>query len=145
MGINLGQMPAAAALRLLHLWLRLEIPAADRGTVQIVFSFNVGLKFYYVFYSLIAISFHSMQGLWKNKPPFFLSKNKRKKCKILKFSISFLQIVFLFLKFSAFEIEKKTFFCRIIINEKMVVKLRMETITFYVFSFEIFHKFSILV
>ena len=30
MGANLGQMPAAAALRLL----RLEIPAADRGTVH---------------------------------------------------------------------------------------------------------------
>ena len=34
MGTNLGQMPAAAALRLLRLRLRLEIPAADRGTVQ---------------------------------------------------------------------------------------------------------------
>ena len=32
MGTNLGQMPAAAALRLLRLRLRLEIPAADRGT-----------------------------------------------------------------------------------------------------------------
>ena len=32
MGANLGQMPAAAALRLLRL--RLEIPAADRGTVK---------------------------------------------------------------------------------------------------------------
>ena len=34
MGPNLGQMPAAAALRLLRLRLRLrlEIPAADRGT-----------------------------------------------------------------------------------------------------------------
>ena len=30
MGTNLGQMPAAAALRLLRL--RLEIPAADRGS-----------------------------------------------------------------------------------------------------------------
>ena len=36
MGTNLGQMPAAAALRLLRLRLRLrlEIPAADRGTVN---------------------------------------------------------------------------------------------------------------
>ena len=34
MGPNLGQMPAAAALRLLRLRLRLEIPAADRGTVR---------------------------------------------------------------------------------------------------------------
>ena len=38
MGTNLGQMPAAAALRLLRLRLRLrlrlEIPAADRGTVK---------------------------------------------------------------------------------------------------------------
>ena len=36
MGANLGQMPAAAALRLLRLRLRLrlEIPAADRGTVM---------------------------------------------------------------------------------------------------------------
>ena len=33
MGANLGQMPAAAALRLLRLRLRLQIPAADRGTV----------------------------------------------------------------------------------------------------------------
>ena len=37
MGTTLGQMPAAAALRLLRLRLRLrlrlEIPAADRGTV----------------------------------------------------------------------------------------------------------------
>ena len=32
MGPNLGQMPAAAALRLLRLGL--EIPAADRGTVH---------------------------------------------------------------------------------------------------------------
>ena len=31
MGPNLGQMPAAATLRLRQL--RLEIPAADRGTV----------------------------------------------------------------------------------------------------------------
>ena len=35
MGANMGQMPAAAALRLLRL--RLEIPAADRGTVYIDF------------------------------------------------------------------------------------------------------------
>ena len=35
MGANLGQMLAAAALRLLRL--RLEIPAADRGTPQSVF------------------------------------------------------------------------------------------------------------
>ena len=36
MGANMGQMPVAAALRLLRLRLRLrlEIPAADRGTVQ---------------------------------------------------------------------------------------------------------------
>ena len=35
MDANLGQMPAAAALRLLRLRLRLrlEIPAADQGTV----------------------------------------------------------------------------------------------------------------
>ena len=33
MGANLGQMPAAAALRLLRLRLRLEIPAAERGTI----------------------------------------------------------------------------------------------------------------
>ena len=36
MGTDMGQMPAAAALRLLRLRLRLrlEIPAADRGTVK---------------------------------------------------------------------------------------------------------------
>ena len=33
MGTDMGQMPAAAALRLLRLRLRLEIPAVDRGTV----------------------------------------------------------------------------------------------------------------
>ena len=32
MGTDMGQMPAAAALRLLRL--RLEIPAADRGTID---------------------------------------------------------------------------------------------------------------
>ena len=38
MGANLGQMPAAAALRLLRLRLRLrlEISAADQGTVYTV-------------------------------------------------------------------------------------------------------------
>ena len=38
MGTDMGQMPAAAALRLLRL--RLEIPAADRGTVCTDFFFS---------------------------------------------------------------------------------------------------------
>ena len=54
MGANMGQMPAAAALRLLRL--RLEIPAADRGTVpthrkspfHILFFFSFPLFLFWV-------------------------------------------------------------------------------------------------
>ena len=51
MGTNLGQMPAAAALRLLRLRLRLrlEIPAADRGTLLPSKKGNVYFRYFFNF------------------------------------------------------------------------------------------------